>query len=167
MSETLSPILPAEVDRAVRHTLERMIAAGLRLATAESCTGGMLASLFTDVEGASHGFDRGFVVYTDAAKSDLLGILPERIKAHGAVSAEVACDMAEGALAQSAADIAIATTGFAGAAGPHDETGLVHFACARKGCTTKHRVEHFGDIGRGPIRIESMRVAIEMLSEAL
>jgi nicotinamide-nucleotide amidase len=167
MTETLSPVLPDQVDRAARVVLEKACDRNLTLATAESCTGGLLASLLTDVEGASHAFERGFVVYTDAAKSELLGIPLEDIERHGAVSAEIARAMAEGALKASGADMAIATTGFAGPGAPGDEPGLVHFACACKGGDTLSREEHFGDIGRGPVRIECMRVALEMLSQVL
>jgi nicotinamide-nucleotide amidase len=167
MTETLSPVLPDEVDTAARKLLERACDKDVSIATAESCTGGLLASLFTDVEGASHAFERGFVVYTNEAKAEMLGVPPELIEAEGAVSGPVARRMAEGALRYSKAHVALAVTGFAGAGGPDDEAGLVHFACARDGRPTLHREEHFGDIGRGPVRIECLRVGLEMLSEAL
>ena len=167
MTETLSPVLPDEVDRAARHVLEAACAKKLSLATAESCTGGMLASLLTDVEGVSSTFERGFVTYSIEAKCELLGLAREFVEQCGAVSREVAVAMAEGALAGSHADVALSITGFAGPAGPEDEPGLVHFACARKGRETAHREKHFGDIGRGPIRIECMAVALEMLGEAI
>lgn len=163
-AETLSPVIPDTVDRATRALLEGACRKELTLATAESCTGGMIASLLTDVPGASHAFERGFVVYTEEAKSDLLGVRPGLIADKGAVSGEVAIAMAEGALAASRADVALSVTGFAGQG---DEPGLVHFACVRRGRTTAHREEHFGDIGRGAIRVECMRVAVEMLSEAV
>ena len=167
MTETLEPVLPDEVDRAARAVLERACAKDLTLATAESCTGGLLASLLTDVDGAAHAFERGFVVYTNAAKSQLLGIPEHNIDRFGAVSAEIARAMAEGALRASEADIAISTTGFAGAGGPDDECGLVFFACARNGKGTHIREEHFGELKRGPIRIECLRVALEMLGQQL
>lgn len=167
MTETLSPALPQEVDAAVRKLLERACDKDLSIATAESCTGGLLASLFTDVEGAGRAFERGFVVYTNEAKAEMLGVPPDLIDAEGAVSEAVARRMAEGALRYSKAQIALAVTGFAGAGAPGDEAGLVHFACAREGRPTLHREEHFGDIGRGPVRIECLRVGLEMLSEAL
>jgi nicotinamide-nucleotide amidase len=167
MTETLSPVLPKEVESAARSLLERACDAELSIATAESCTGGLLASLLTDVEGASHAFERGFVVYTDEAKAEMLGVPPELIEAEGAVSEAVARRMAEGALRFSKAQAALAVTGFAGAGAPGDEPGLVHFACAREGRPTGHREEHFGDVGRGPVRIECLRVALDMLSEAL
>lgn len=167
MTETLSPVLPDEVDRAARMVLESACAKKLSLATAESCTGGMLASLLTDVEGVSSTFERGFVTYSVDAKCELLGLSHDFVERCGAVSRAVAVAMADGALAGSRADIALAVTGFAGPAGPDDEPGLVHFACARKGRDTTHREAHFGDIGRGPVRIECMRVALEMIGEAV
>lgn len=167
MTETLSPALPDEVDRAARALLEAACDKELTLATAESCTGGLLASLLTDVDGASHAFERGFVVYTNEAKSELLGIPLDLIEREGAVSAAVARAMAEGALRESKADIAISVTGFAGRGAPGDEPGLVHFGCARGGRPTAHREAHFGDIGRGGVRVECLRVGLEMLAEAL
>lgn len=167
MTETLHPVLPDEVDRAARDVLEAACAKDLRLATAESCTGGMLASLLTDVEGVSSTFERGFVTYSIDAKCELLGLARDFVERCGAVSREVAMAMAEGALAASHADIALSITGFAGPGGPDDEPGLVHFACARLARETAHREKHFGDIGRGPVRIECMRVALEMLGEAI
>jgi nicotinamide-nucleotide amidase len=149
--------------RLTERLLEKADAAGVMLATAESCTGGMLASLLTDVDGRGHVFDRGFVVYSEQAKCQLLGLAPEQIDRCGAVSRDVAIAMADGALAGSDAQVAIAITGFAGPAGPGDEAGLVHFACARDGMATGHRVEHFGDIGRGGVRLGCLEVALEML----
>lgn len=139
----------------------------MALATAESCTGGLLASLLTDVEGVSHAFERGFVVYSEEAKRELLGVPAALLAEHGAVSRPVALAMAEGALRASHARIALAITGFAGAGGPGDEAGRVHFACAVRGLDTRHREAHFGDIGRGPVRIACIRVALEMFAETL
>ncbi|MFT3964926.1 MAG: CinA family protein [Sphingobium sp.] len=165
-AETLAPILPEDIEKGAGDLLERACEAGFTLATAESCTGGLLASLLTDVEGASRAFERGFVVYSEEAKCELLGIARETIDRSGAVSRDVARTMAQGALDHSKADIALAVTGFAGPAGPGDEPGLVHFACARRGATITHREEHFGDKGRGPVRIACLRVALEMMGEA-
>jgi nicotinamide-nucleotide amidase len=167
MTETLSPALPDAVEAAARRVLERADAAGLSLATAESCTGGLLASLLTDVEGVSSAFDRGFVVYSKDAKCELLHIARDVVDGCGAVSEEVARAMADGALKASRADIALAITGFAGPGAPDDEPGLVHFACARKGRATAHREEHFGDIGRGPTRVKCLEVALDMIDKAL
>lgn len=166
-TETLSPVLPTRTEEAAEALLRLCCKADLKLATAESCTGGLLASLLTDVEGASHAFERGFVVYSEDAKCELLGIAREQIDSCGAVSRDVAIAMARGAIAQSKADVALAITGYAGGAPPGDEPGLVHFACARRDGPTAHREEHFGDIGRGPIRIAAIAVALEMMKEAL
>jgi len=163
-TETLSPLLPNEVEAGTRRLLEKACERELTLATAESCTGGMLASLLTDVQGVAHAFDRGFVTYTNEAKSEMLGIPIALIESEGAVSRSVAVAMAEGALARSRANIALAITGFADAGA---EPGLVHFACARGGRRTAHREEHFGPIGRGGTRVACMRVAVEMLSDML
>ena len=163
-TESFSPVLPTAVEELARSVLERAGEQRRSLATAESCTGGMLASLLTDVEGASGVFERGFVVYSDEAKCELLGLRAGEIDRCGAVSQEVAIAMAEGALERSHADIAVSTTGYAGD-GP--EPGLVHFACAATGRPTLHREMRFGPIGRGPIRVESMRVALEMIDEVL
>ncbi len=163
-AETLSPVLPNQVEEATRRLLAKACERGLTLATAESCTGGMLASLLTDVQGVAHAFDRGFVTYSEEAKTEMLGVPADLIADKGAVSQEVAVAMAEGALARSAANIALSITGFADKG---DEPGLVHFACARAGRKTAHREEHFGPVGRGATRIECMRVAVEMMTEML
>lgn len=166
-TETLSPVLPPEIDEAARRVLTKACDRGLSLATAESCTGGLLASLLTDVEGVSGAFERGFVVYSKDAKCELLHIARDTVERCGAVSRDVAIAMADGALRASRADIAVAITGFAGPGAPGDEPGLVHFGCARSGRETIHREEHFGDIGRGPTRVKCMQVALEMLEAML
>lgn len=167
MTETFSAVLPDAIEEAARRVLERATDQGLMLATAESCTGGMLASLLTDVDGVSSAFERGFVVYSKEAKCELLHIARDKVDGCGAVSREVAVAMAEGALAASHADIALSVTGFAGPGAPEDEAGLVHFACARTGRETAHAEHHFGDIGRGPTRVKCLGVALEMLQDAL
>lgn len=167
MSETLEPALPDQLDQQAERLMRRLCDQQLTIATAESCTGGMLAALLTDIEGCGHGFDRGFVTYSKRAKADLLGIDTDLLEHNDAVSEPVARAMAEGALSRSSADIAIAVTGFAGPAGDGCEEGLVHFALARRGRPTGHREEHFGTAGRGPVRLKSLRVMLEMLEEAL
>jgi nicotinamide-nucleotide amidase len=127
----------------------------------------MLAALLTDIEGASHGFDRGFVTYSKDSKAELLGINRELLDRNDAVSEAVARAMAEGAIGRSGADVALAVTGFAGPAEDGCEEGLVHFAVARRGGPTLHRVEHYGSVGRGPVRIKAMRAMLEMLEESL
>lgn len=167
MSETLEPALPEELDRQAERAMRRLCDKGLTVATAESCTGGLLASLLTDIEGCGHGFDRGFVTYSGVAKVQLLG-LPERLVDHNdAVNAEGAKAMAEGALAKCDADIALSVTGFAGPAGEGCEEGLVFMACARRGYPAVIAEQHFGAIGRGPVRIEALKVLIELMEEAI
>jgi nicotinamide-nucleotide amidase len=163
-TETLSPVLSNETEEATRRMLHKASERGLKIATAESCTGGMLASLLTDVQGVAHVFDRGFVTYSFEAKNEMLGIPMEVILPNDAVTREVAVAMAEGALDRSRANLALAVTGFADAGA---EPGLVHFACARAGRKTMHREEHFGPGGRGATRVKCMTVAIEMITEML
>ena len=166
-AETLDPVLPRKVQDRGERVLRAADEQHLKLATAESCTGGLLAALLTDVRGLGHVFDRGFVVYAKQAKCDLLGIAREKVDTCGAVSEPVAREMAQGALRRSDADIAVAITGFAGPAGPDQEEGLVHFACARRGSETCHREEHFGTIGRDGVRIAALDVALQMLEQGL
>lgn len=146
--------------------LRAMSAQQLKLTTAESCTGGLIASLVTDVEGLSSTFDRGFVTYSEEAKSDLLGVEPAFIARHGVVSREVARAMAEGALERSSADVAVAVTGFAGKAGPNDEAGLVHIALVRRGERPVLRECHFGEADRDVVRQRVAAAALEMLEDA-
>jgi len=138
----------------------------LTLATAESCTGGLIAAILTEVAGSSDVFERGFVTYSNAAKTELLGVRAELIERYGAVSEPVARAMAEGALAHARADIAVSVTGIAGPGGGGVEkpVGLVHFGAALRGSDgTLHRVEHFGDPGRRAIRMASVETAFELL----
>ncbi|MBU1385391.1 MAG: CinA family protein [Alphaproteobacteria bacterium] len=167
MTETLSPALPDDIETLVDRLLEAADRRDLTLATAESCTGGLIASVLTDVEGRSHVFERGYVVYTNDAKADELAVPLRLIDRHGAVSEPVARAMAEGALRASGASLAVAATGFAGRAGADDEPGRVHFALAAIGAPTRHEEHHFGDIGRGPARLECLRVALRLLDQAV
>ena len=167
MSETLDPALPEQLDERAEQLMRALCDKGWTVATAESCTGGMLAALLTDIQGAGHGFDRGFVTYTKEAKAELLGIERELLEQNEAVSEAVARAMAEGALERSTADIALGVTGFAGPAEEGCEEGLVHFAVATRGGSTRHRVEHFGSAGRGPVRIMALHAMLEMLQESL
>jgi nicotinamide-nucleotide amidase len=166
-TETLSAAIPEDVEHDVYRLLKAICDKELKLVTAESCTGGLLASLLTDVDGSGHAFERGFVTYTDEAKHEMLGVDAGLLKDKGAVSKEVAIAMAEGALARSSGDLALSVTGFAGPAGEDDEEGLVHFGLARRDGETLHREEHFGPCGRGEVRLKSLRAALKMLDEAL
>ena len=167
MSETLEPAIPDDLDERAERLMHTVCDRQLSVATAESCTGGMLATLLTDIEGAGHGFDRGFVTYSKESKADLLGIKRGLLEENEAVTEVVARAMAEGALQRSKADIALAVTGFAGPAGEGFEEGLVHMALARRAGPTKHRVEHYGKAGRGPVRIKTLRAMLQMLQESL
>jgi nicotinamide-nucleotide amidase len=140
----------------------------LTLASAESCTGGLLAGVVTSVPGASDIFDRGFVTYSNAAKVECLGVSPELLERFGAVSPEVAAAMAEGALNHSRADIAMSITGIAGPGGGSAQkpVGLVHFGLARRSEAVTTVEQRFGDIGRDSVRAAALRVALELLFEA-
>jgi nicotinamide-nucleotide amidase len=144
-------------------------AAGLKLATAESCTGGLIAAAVTDVAGSSAVLDRGFVTYSNEAKIAALGVDAALIDRHGAVSAEVAVAMAEGALSHSLAQLAVSITGIAGPGGatPAKPVGLVHLAVARSGHPTVEEACRFGDIGRRQVRQAAVRHAFAMLRRAL
>jgi nicotinamide-nucleotide amidase len=137
----------------------------LRIATAESCTGGLVAGVLTEIPGSSDVLERGFVVYSNRAKEDMLGVPGDLIADQGAVSEAVARAMAEGAVANSNAHIAVSITGVAGPGGGTKlkPVGLVHFAAAREGRSTLHEAHRFGDIGRTEIRVKSVEVALTLL----
>jgi len=158
------PVLLVAYSQAL---LELCRARKMHIATAESCTGGLVAALLTEIAGSSDVFERGFVTYSNTAKSDLLGVPATMIEAFGAVSEPVARAMAEGAIARSTADLAVAITGIAGPGGGSVDkpVGLVHVAACRRGSTTTHRRCTFGDIGRTAVREASAKVALEMLTE--
>jgi nicotinamide-nucleotide amidase len=137
----------------------------LRIATAESCTGGLVAGLLTEIPGSSDVLDRGFVVYSNRAKSDLLDVPGDLIADLGAVSEAVARAMAEGAVQNSNAHMAVAVTGVAGPGGGTKlkPVGLVHIAAAREGRSILHEAHRFGDIGRAEIRLKSVEAALLLL----
>ncbi len=141
---------------------------GLTVATAESCTGGLLAAALTSISGSSAVVERGFVTYTNVAKTQSLGVSHSMLNSHGAVSAEVAGAMADGALAQSNADVAISITGIAGPGGATDgkPIGLVYFGLAREHMKTVTIERRFGNIGRDEIREASVNVALALLRQA-
>jgi nicotinamide-nucleotide amidase len=144
-------------------------AAGATIATAESCTGGLIAGAITDVPGASHVFDRGFVTYSDTAKRDLLGVAIATLDAHGAVSEEVAAEMAEGALARSEATLAVSVTGVAGPGGSAAKPeGRVCFGLARRADDgVRTETVEFGALGRAEVRRASVDHALGLLEAAL
>ena len=158
-----------EMDEAVTalaaEVLQAALARGDLIATAESCTGGLVAGALTAIPGSSNVFDRGFVTYSNAAKSQMLGVPFWMIEKHGAVSEEVARSMAGGALTHSDATVAVAITGIAGPGGGTDDkpVGLVHFATGRRETPMDHMRIEFGDLGRAEIRRRSVTQALEML----
>ena len=161
-------MFPVDLLNEAAELLDRLRAQGLRLATAESCTGGLIAALFTEVAGSSDVVERGFVTYSNAAKTELLGVSDELLACHGAVSEPVARAMVQGALAHSHADVAVSVTGVAGPGGGTNSKpiGLVHIAALRKGGDILHQECRFGAIGRGPIRLASVEVALQLVSRA-
>jgi nicotinamide-nucleotide amidase len=156
--------LEKKAEEIVRLYSER----GLKIVTAESCTGGLVAGCLTAIAGSSAVLERGFVTYSNEAKIELLSVPAELIATLGAVSAETAAAMAHGSLAHSLADIAVSVTGIAGPGGGSAEkpVGLVHFACAIRDEKPKLLQRPFGEIGRAAIRQKSVEVALDLLAEA-
>lgn len=157
-------MFPDDIQALARQVIDRARARGLMIATAESCTGGLVAGALTDVAGSSAAVERGFVTYSNAAKASMLGVPMDLIDAHGAVSEPVARAMAAGALAHSEAAVVVSVTGVAGPGGGSAEkpVGLVHFAAAGPDGLI-HVERRFGDQGRLAIRLESVRVALTLL----
>ncbi|MFB0611086.1 CinA family protein [Aurantiacibacter poecillastricola] len=169
MAETLGPALPHDLQDKARNVLEKACKARTPIAVAESCTGGLLSALLTDIPGCSHIFERGFVTYSDQAKCDLLGVDRAIVDDCGAVSREVAIAMARGALDRAEADLALSITGFAGPPGEGDdgEEGLVHFACCSKGGSMTHLECHYGKEGRQGVRIAALNTALNLLEQEI
>jgi len=138
---------------------------GLKITTAESCTGGLLAAALTEVPGSSDVFERGFVTYSNEAKQMLLGVSPQTIESHGAVSRECAQAMAAGALSRAPVDLAVSVTGIAGPGGEvvGKPVGLVHFGAASRGGQRLDETRKYGDIGRSQVRHASVAQALAML----
>lgn len=149
--------------------LQSMRRRHLKLATAESCTGGLIAGLLTEIAGSSDVVERGFVVYSNEAKMQLLGVPESVIETHGAVSEVTARAMAEGALKNSLADIAVSVTGIAGPGGgsPQKPIGLVHFACASREAATVHRRFVFAHSSRHEVRAKSVAAALDLIEAQL
>jgi len=148
--------------------LDAAKAKGIKIATAESCTGGMVSSAMIDVPGSSAVVERGFVVYSNAAKREMLGVTAETLKAHGAVSEETAREMAEGALKNSRAQLTVAITGIAGPGGSeYKPEGRVCFAVAQDGQATITESCDFGALGRAAVRAVSRDHALNLLAGAL
>ena len=158
-------MFPTEIERLAEVVLHLSRAKGLTLATAESCTGGLVAGALTAIAGSSDVFDRGFVTYSNAAKGELLGVPTEIIETHGAVSEATARAMAEGAVRASTAGWAVAVTGVAGPGGGTAEkpVGLAWFALAGRDAMTTARQMRYGDLGREAVRMAAVQTALEML----
>lgn len=159
---------PALHDEAAR-LLDLCRQRRLRLATAESCTGGLVAALLTDIAGASDVLERAFVTYSNDAKMQMIGVPAALLAQHGAVSEPVARAMSEGALLHSLADVAVSVTGLAGPGGgtAGKPVGLVHLAAARRGGGIMHRACRFGAIGRSEIRLAAVAEAIRLMGEVV
>ncbi len=164
----MSALFPLDLVDDAKALLEHLQRRSTVLATAESCTGGLLAGLLTEVPGASITLERGFVTYSNAAKTEMLGVGAALIDRHGAVSREVACAMAEGALTHSHASVAVSITGIAGPDGGTTKkpVGLVCLAVASTGNLTIDRECRFGNLGRTGIRLASIREALSMVRTA-
>ena len=158
-----------EIETNVRLLLDEARERSLRIVAAESCTGGLLSAAITSISGSSDVFERGLITYSNRAKQDLLGVPGDLIADYGAVSEPIARMMAEGALENSNAHVAIAMTGVAGPGGGTDlkPVGLVHFATARSNQSVMHRAERFGDIGRTEIQMAAVGVALELLRDRM
>ena len=157
----------ADIAAAATRVLAAARAHGLKIATAESCTGGLVAGALTDIAGSSDVVERGFVPYSSEAKLEMLGVSPATLDDHGAVSRETAEAMATGAVRRSAADLAVSITGIAGPGGgsPDKPVGLVHVAVAARDGRHGHQERRFGDVGRAEVRRQSVLMALVMLEE--
>ena len=165
----MSTIFPAELYDEASALLDELQRHALLVVTAESCTGGLIAALLTEVPGSSGMVERGFVTYSNAAKTELLGVSGDMIARHGAVSEEVARAMADGALSRTPAHVALSVTGIAGPDGGTAEkpVGLVYLGVAAKGEETQVRECRFGDIGRKAVRLATVREALDLLRSAV
>lgn len=158
---------PADIEVKAGEIIAAFTARGLKVATAESCTGGLIAGALTEISGSSAVVDRGFVTYSNEAKVAMLGVEAATLIAHGAVSRQTAIEMAQGAVAHSASDFAVAVTGIAGPGGGSADkpVGLVHLAASGRNGALLHREMRYGDIGRSKIRLATVRTALDMLTE--
>ena len=168
MSESRDTILPAALVEAARRVVEANRAKRRRIVIAESCTGGLVAGALTEVSGSSDVFHAAYVTYSNEAKIDMLGVSQDVLETFGAVSIAVAWSMAQGALARSGADVAVAITGIAGPDGGtlKKPVGTVVFARARRGADPNEIVadrKEFGDLGRGGVRLQAALCALELL----
>ena len=171
MSDPLASILPEELLDAARKVIDANRERGKKIVLAESCTGGLVAAALTEIPGSSDVFEAAFVTYANEAKIDMLGVSQDVLETFGSVSIAVAWSMAQGALARSDADVAVAITGIAGPEGgtARKPVGTVVFARARKGADPTEitaDVKEFGDLGRGGVRLQAALCALELLMPA-
>lgn len=161
-------MFPADIEASAGRIVAKLRAGRLKVATAESCTGGLIAGAVTSIAGSSDVFDQGFVTYANSAKTAMIGVDAGLLEEHGAVSAEVGRAMAEGALKTAAADVAVAVTGIAGPGGamPGKPVGLVFIALASRTAPTQVQRFEFGDIGRERVRLATVREALQLLERA-
>lgn len=161
-------MFPDDIQTLARQVIEKAAERGLTIATAESCTGGLVAGALTAIAGSSAVVERGFVTYSNAAKTEMLGVPADLIEAVGAVSEPVARAMADGALARSRATVSVSVTGIAGPGGGSADkpVGLVHFAAVGPSGGV-HVERRFGDIGREAVRLESVRAALGLLLDRI
>ena len=162
-------MFPLEIETLARLLVDEARDRRLRLTTAESCTGGLVSAAITAISGSSDVLERSFVTYSNRAKSEMLDVPGDLIADYGAVSEPVARMMAEGAVSNSNAHVSVSITGVAGPTGGTDmkPVGLVHFATFRANHSVIHRVERFGNLGRNEIRMEAVKVALEMLRDRM
>lgn len=162
-------IFPASLTEVAARLLDKARARDVKIVTAESCTGGLIGACLTEIPGASDVFERGFITYTNSAKSEALGVPADLIAQHGAVSWQVARAMAAGALTHSQGTLSIAVTGIAGPGGatPEKPVGLVYLAGAIKGGEILHEKLNLGDIGRTEIRLKSVARGLSLLGRLL
>jgi len=161
-------MFPEPIEQLAKAVVDAAVTRSLMVATAESCTGGLVAGALTAIAGSSAALDRGFVTYSNDAKMEMLGVGAATLAAHGAVSQATALAMATCAVTRSRASVAVAITGVAGPGGgsPDKPVGLVHFATAGPN-GERHQEERFGDIGREAVRLASVEVALSMLLDQL
>jgi nicotinamide-nucleotide amidase len=161
-------LFPPDIEALAARIIASFAERGLTVATAESCTGGLIVGALTEIAGSSAVVDRSFVTYSNQAKMDLLGVTSDTLAGFGAVSRETALQMVAGALPRSGADLAVAVTGIAGPGGGSDEkpVGLVHIAARSRSGILLHKEMRYGDLGREGIRLATVRTALEMLREA-
>lgn len=161
-------MFPQDIETLAAAVVQAALRNGVTIATAESCTGGLVAGAMTGVAGSSAVLDRGFVTYSNTAKSEMIGVPGDLIETHGAVSEQVARAMVAGALEHSEATLAVSITGIAGPGGGSEAkpVGLVHFGIADE-TDTGHIAHRFGEIGREEVRLASMRIALTLLLDRL